>query len=247
MLDTIFEFSSFHLSCLLRQRSVFFKTNQICHVWYNTQNFLILQHYGKNSSCDATLQSLFFVISYEGVVNAFLWVRWRKSTPLLPINLGNSYFPGSRSLRNNTAFSIGVVKVVRKSEFENTAIVSGLQKWTSTDLEFSYFLYTISQAFRNWKGLLVFAKFNVNLWKIWWKFKHWQSMYEAFIKKKIITISKAWIISKDTFTQVHHLIIHVVSMLRQGSDGMVIILWPACGTIYFPARKPCICATLIPT
>ena len=48
-------------------------------------------------------------------------------------------------------------------------------------------------------------------------------------KKKVITISKAWIISKDTFTQVHHLIIHVVSMLRQGSDGMVIILWPVIG------------------
>ena len=38
-----------------------------------------------------------------------------------------------------------------------------------------HILYTIFEAFRNWKG--VFAKFTVNLWKIWGKFKNQQSRF----------------------------------------------------------------------
>ena len=36
------------------------------------------------------------------------------------------------------------------------------------------FLYAMFQAFRTWKG--IFAKFNVNLWKIWWQLKTWQKL-----------------------------------------------------------------------
>ena len=42
-------------------------------------------------------------------------------------------------MRNNMAFIVGVVKLVRKFEFKNTIVLSGVLSYTSRGLEFSYF------------------------------------------------------------------------------------------------------------
>ena len=82
-------------------------------------------------------------------------------------------FRRSWSMQNNTAFSWGVVKSSPRIWIWKYHVLSGVQDWISKDLQFSYLYAQYFEAFRTWKGVL--AKLNVNLWKIWWKFKNRQN------------------------------------------------------------------------
>ena len=83
-----------------------------------------------------------------------------------------------------TAFIIDVAKSKGESKFENTIYYASLHVYFNGFGVF-IFPYTIFQAFRTCKD--VFAKINVNLWKILWKFKNRQNV--SFCPQFLLDIS----------------------------------------------------------
>ena len=80
-------------------------------------------------------------------------------------------FRCSHVMRNNTALSRGIVKDSPQVWISLFWVESMAVLWWICGFIFSY---TIFQAFRTCN--IVFAKFNLNLWKIRWKSKNWQNV-----------------------------------------------------------------------
>ena len=78
-----------------------------------------------------------------------------------------TFFKHSDSMRNNTAFSWSIIKSSPRVWIWKYSYFKWGAKLHLSGFGIFIFLYTVFQAFRSWKD--VFANFNLNLWKTWWK------------------------------------------------------------------------------
>ena len=83
-----------------------------------------------------------------------------RNDSFLPTNLGDSPFPHSHSMWNNTAFIMSIVKSSSQVQIRKYCYFEWSARLHSNRFGVFMFLFTIFQSFRPWK-----AKFNVNLWK----------------------------------------------------------------------------------
>ena len=130
------------------------------------------------------------IVSQVALVCGWVWVRgllfrprgrgggaWHASTLRSDIWYEiDSHFSRFRqrcSMWNNTAFSEKCNGSSPYDKFEKTVILRGVPGYTPTDLELSYFVYTLYEALTAKKD--VFVK-HVNLWEFWRNFKWRQIM-----------------------------------------------------------------------